>query len=234
MAYNFQFGWLTVYWERLLDGAFNTMLLTLISCIAGSLIGIVVGLCRQRGGLLLRTFGAIYVEAIRNTPLLVQAFLIYLGLASLGWRMDPIPAAMLALTINCGAYSAEIFRAGFASIKLAQHEAAEGLALSRTQSFFYVILPQALRNVWVPLTGQFVLILLATSIVSQISAEEISAAASQIQSETFRSFEVYMVLAVAYLILSILLKLLLQGIGNIAFRDRAPRISLTSISQGGK
>ncbi|KAA0677589.1 amino acid ABC transporter permease [Azospirillum brasilense] len=215
-----QFGWLSQNIGMLLHGALTTILLTVAACAAGSLIGIAVGLCRQRGNLVLRTVGATYVEAIRNTPLLVQAFIVYFGLSSVGFRLDPLSAALLALVVNCGAYSAEIFRAGFQSIQPAQHQAAESLALSKFQAFVYVILPQALRNIWVPLSGQFVLIMLASSIVSQISAEELTAFANQIQSSTFRSFEVYIVLAVMYLALSILLKTLLSRMAYVLFPEQ--------------
>ncbi|WP_246259138.1 MULTISPECIES: amino acid ABC transporter permease [Chelativorans] len=215
-----QFGWLWQNYDTLLYGALTTILLTIGACAAGSAIGIIVGLCRHRGNLLLRTCGAAYVEAIRNTPLLVQAFIIYFGLSSVGFRLDPLPAALVALVINCGAYSAEIFRAGFQSIPPAQKEAAESLALSKIQTFVYVILPQALRNIWVPLSGQFILIMLASSIVSQISAEELTAAASQIQSQTFRSFEVYVVLAALYLALSIVLKTVLVRMGIFFFPEQ--------------
>lgn len=233
--YSMQFGWLWQNYDTLLLGALTTILLTIGACAAGSAIGIGVGLCRHRGNLLLRTFGATYVEAIRNTPLLVQAFIIYFGLSSVGLRLDPLPAALVALVINCGAYSAEIFRAGFQSIQPAQREAAESLALSKAQTFAYVILPQALRNIWVPLSGQFVLIMLASSIVSQISAEELTAAASQIQSKTFRSFEVYLVLAVSYLALSIAVKALLVRMGTLLFPEqRILRRSTKRARSGGR
>lgn len=219
--YTLQFSWLWPNIPAFADGALVTLALTVSSCAIGSLVGIVVGLWRHEGNFVLRTLGASYVEAIRNTPLLAQAFLIYFGLASLGFRLDPLTAAVIALTVNCGAYSAEIFRAGFGSIKQAQHEAAESLALTRFQSFLYVILPQAMRNIWVPLSGQFVLIMLASSVVSQISAEELTSVASQLQSLTFRSFEVYIVLAAAYLLLSVLLKAGLKSLGHALFRTEA-------------
>lgn len=219
--YTLQFGWLWPNIDSLLYGALTTMILTVAACLAGSLIGIIVGLCRHEGNRALRAIGATYVESIRNTPLLVQAFLIYFGLASLGLRFDPLTAAIIALVVNCGAYSAEIFRAGFGSINAAQYEAASSLALSKTQAFLYVILPQAVRNIWVPLSGQFVLIMLASSVLSQISAEELTAAGSQLQSLTFRSFEVYIVLAVFYLVLSALLKVALQWLGHWLFHARS-------------
>lgn len=227
--YTLQFSWLWPNLPAFAYGALTTLGLTIAACAMGSLVGIVVGLWRHEGNIVLRTLGAAYVEAIRNTPLLAQAFLIFFGLAGLGFRLTPLTAAVIALTVNCGAYSAEIFRAGYGSIKTAQHEAAASLALTKGQAFLYVILPQAMRNVWVPLSGQFVLIMLASSVVSQISAEELTAVASQLQSLTFRSFEVYMVLAAAYLILSFTLKAVLSRLGTILFR--APRRMARTITQ---
>jgi polar amino acid transport system permease protein len=231
--YTLQFSWLWPNLPALLNGALVTVMLTVTSCLAGSLIGIVVGLSRHEGNRLLRAVGGTYVEAIRNTPLLAQAFLIYFGLASLGFRLSPMAAATVALIVNCGAYSAEIFRAGFSSIKLAQREAAESLALTRTQSFLYVILPQALRNIWVPLSGQFVLIMLASSVVSQISAEELTSVASQLQSLTFRSFEVYIVLAVIYFVLSGLLKIALGYLGVALFHTGKRKPAVAPALQAG-
>jgi polar amino acid transport system permease protein len=226
--YTLQFSWLGDNISMLVRGAAGTLLLTTIACLAGSVIGLAMALARNNSIAVLRATGASYVEAIRNTPLLAQAFLIYFGLATIGWRLTPMTAGALALTINCGAYTAEIFRAGFLSIGRPQSEAAACLGLSNLQSFFYVILPQAMRNIWVPLSGQFVLILLASSIVSQISAEELTSAADQIQSVTFRSFEVYIVVAIIYVGLAATFKVLLRWLGWRFLHARGRRTSSIS------
>jgi polar amino acid transport system permease protein len=161
-----------------------------------------------------------YIEAIRNTPLLVQIFLVYFGLASLGWKISADLSAALALTINIGAYSTEILRAGIESIAKSQVEAGECLGLSRLQVYWHVVLLPAVERVYPALSSQFVLLMLASSVTSQISAEELTAVANLVQSETFRSFEVYIIVAVIYLALSFLFRIAFWAIGQLVFVRR--------------
>ena len=146
------------------------------------------------------------METIRNTPLLVQIFIVYFGLSSLGLKVPAYVAAIAALVINIGAYTTEIMRAGIDSIHKGQLEAAECLALSRLQVYWHVVLRPAMERVYPALTSQFVLLMLASSITSQISAEELTAIANRVQSDTYRSFETYIVVAVFYLMLSLLMR----------------------------
>lgn len=160
---------------------------------------------------------ATYVEVIRNTPLLVQVFLVFFGLASIGIRLGAEVAAVIALVLNIGAYTTEIMRAGINSIHPGQIEAAQCLGMSRLHVYWHVVLLPAVERVYPSLTSQFILLMLASSITSQISTEELTATANIIQSETFRSFEVYLVVAVAYLALSFLFRLIFWGIGKLIF-----------------
>jgi polar amino acid transport system permease protein len=160
---------------------------------------------------------AIYVEAIRNTPLLVQIFLVYFGLASIGLKFSAFSVAALALTINVGAYTTEIMRAGFDAIPRGQIEAAEGLALSRVQIYWHVVLLPAVEKVYPSLTSQFVLLMLASSVTSQISAEELTAVANYIQSDTYRAFETYIVVAIAYVALSLVMRAGFWALGMLIF-----------------
>ncbi|KAA0967941.1 ABC transporter permease subunit, partial [Aureimonas fodinaquatilis] len=129
----------------------------------------------------------------------------------------PFNAAVIALTINVGAYTTEIMRAGFLSIPKGQLEAASCLAMSRWQMFWNIQLPQAVERVYPALVSQFILMMLATSIMSQISAEELTGVAYQIQSFTFRGFEVYLVIAAIYLLLATGLRLLLHAVASVSF-----------------
>ena len=142
----------------------------------------------------------------RSTPLIVQLFLIFFGLPGIGIRLDVMTASVLALTINLTAYTAEIVRAGFDSIPKSQIEAGVSLGLTGPQIFRHVVLLPALKNVYPSLSSQFVLLMLATSIVSQISAADLFHAGSIIQSRTFRDFEVYTVISVLYLSLTLLMR----------------------------
>jgi len=232
--YSLQFSWLWPNLPALIEGVVATLLLTFSASLIGGLIGIFGGLGRRSGPRWLRLLLGAYVEMFRNTPLLAQALLVYLGLASIGLRLDPMVAGALALIVNFGAYATEIFRGGYDSIKKSQREAADCLALSPAQSFAYIILPQAMRNVWVPLSGEIILILLASSIVSQISAEELTAVGSQLQSLTFRSFEVYIVLAGFYLVVAAVLRFLLRRLGRTLFHTEGarPRSRLNALALG--
>jgi polar amino acid transport system permease protein len=143
-----------------------------------------------------------YVEIIRNTPFLVQVFFIFFGLPALGISFQPWSAAVLALSLNCGAFSAEVIRGGIDAIGRGQYEAGTALGLKPLQVFRYIVLKPALRIIFPALSGQFVLTLLTTSIVSSISAEELTSIAQSIDTLTFRSFEIYIVATILYLTMS--------------------------------
>ena len=220
MTYSFQFRDVFAAWEFLLDGLILTLELSLFTMMMGLLIGIAGAAARVYGPAWLRRPVAIYVEAIRNTPLIVQLFLIFFGLPSAGLKFDANTAAFVALSINLGAYSIEIVRAGFEAIPRSQIEAGQSLGLSGLQIFRYVIAFPALRMMYPALASQFVLLMLATSVVSQISAQDLFHAASIVQSRTFRDFEVYAVVAMAYLALAMMFRLLFAGLYWLLFARR--------------
>lgn len=208
------------FWPMLLDGARMTIELALLSTVLGFIIGTLCAVGRRSHlGWLVRLCGA-YVELIRNTPFLVQIFLVYFGLSSLGLSLPAFTVALMALSINAGAYAAEIMRAGFDSIPRGQIEAGECLALSRRQIYWHVVLRPAMERVYPALTSQFVLLMLASSVTSQISTEELTAAANYIQSDTFRAFETYILVAILYVILSLLMRLAFWALGQAIFPRR--------------
>jgi polar amino acid transport system permease protein len=217
MSYDFDFSFLATAWPRFLHGAWLTIELAATAIVLGFVLGAVCALARTNGSRLARAVVAGYIEAIRNTPLLVQIFLVYFGLSSLGWQISAELSAALALTINIGAYSTEILRAGIESIAKSQIEAGECLGLSKLQVYWHVVLQPAVERVYPALSSQFVLLMLASSVTSQISAEELTAVANLVQSETFRSFEVYIIVAVIYLALSFLFRIAFWGIGQLVF-----------------
>jgi polar amino acid transport system permease protein len=199
MKYGLQFRDVFAAWESILDGVWITLLLSGVAMAGGLVIGVLCAAGRVYGpGWLRRLIGA-YVEIIRNTPLLVQLFLIFFGLPSFGLRLDGLTAAMIALVINLGAYTTEIVRAGLEAVPKAQVEAGHSLGLSGFQVFRYIIVFPALKAMFPALASQFVLLMLATSVVSQISVQDLFHAASIVQSRTFRDFEVYTVIGVLYL-----------------------------------
>jgi polar amino acid transport system permease protein len=188
--------------DELLLGAWLTIQLSAVSMVLSLLVAVFGALARTSGPKWLQRMVACYVEFIRNTPFLVQVFVIFFGLPGLGLRLDANTGALIAMVLNGSAYTIEIVRAGIEAVNHGQVEAATALGLRRLQTFRSIVLPQALRAVFTPLGSQFILLMLNSSIVSVISADELTAAAQDIQSRTFRSFEVYMVTTAIYLVLS--------------------------------
>ena len=217
MSYKFDFAFMADRWPDFVAGAWLTIQLTVLSIALGFALGTVCALARVYGGPVLRRLVGAYVEAIRNTPLLIQIFIVYFGLSSLGLKLSADVSAVIALTVNMGAYSTEIMRAGIQSIQRTQLEAADCLGLTRLQTILHVVLLPAMERVYPALSSQFVLLMLASSITSQISVEELTATASLVQSDTYRSFEVYLIVAVAYLALSALYRFAFWLIGRGLF-----------------
>jgi polar amino acid transport system permease protein len=220
MSYSFQFRDVFAAWEFLLDGLVLTLELSLVTMVVGLAIGLAGAAARVYGKPWLSRSVAVYVEAIRNTPLIVQLFLIFFGLPSAGVKFDSDTAAMIALSINLGAYTIEIVRAGLEAIPKSQIEAGQSLGLSPVQIFRYVIIFPALKMMFPALASQFVLLMLATSVVSQISAQDLFHTASIVQSRTFRDFEVYAVVAGVYLALALVFRLLFAGLYQLVFARR--------------
>lgn len=207
-------------WPLFVDGALLTIRLSVVATLLGFVVGTLAAVGRRSGGGWVARACTAYVELIRNTPLLVQIFLVYFGLSSLGVQLSAFTVALIALTINVGAYTTEIMRAGFDSINRGQIEAAECLALTRRQIYWHVILLPAMERVYPALTSQFVLLMLASSICSQISAEELTAVANHVQSDTYRPFETYIAVGAMYVLLSLVMRLGFWGLGNLLFPRR--------------
>jgi len=220
MSYSFDFMPVLASWDRLLAGAWLTIQLSALATVIGFALGTLCAIGRLSRITWLRTLVGAYVETIRNTPLLVQVFIVYFGLASMDFKLSAEAAAVITLVINIGAYTTEIMRAGIQSIHRGQIEAAECLAMSKAQIFFHVVLLPAVERVYPALSSQFVLLMLASSITSQISVEELTASANLVQSETFRSFEVYGVIAVMYFALSVLFRIGFWAVGQLVFARR--------------
>lgn len=217
MTYQFDFGVLAPFWQQFLRGCGLTILLATCSITIGLAIGVVTAFVKRSRSRVMRLIATTYVELIRNTPFLVQVFFIYFGLPALGLRFQPWSAAILALSINCGAFAAEVIRGGIDAIPRGQYEAGSALGLKPLQVFRYVVLKPALRVIFPALSGQFILALLTTSIVSSISAEELTAVAESLDTMTFRSFEIYIVATVLYLAMSMAFATIFKMIDRACF-----------------
>jgi polar amino acid transport system permease protein len=189
----------------LLAGCLGTLGLALAGMALAIVIGVGGVVLRQSRRRALRWPVMGFVELIRNTPFLVQIYFIFFALPLAGVRLDPTPTAIIALGINGGAYAIEIIRGGVQSIGKGQIEAGLALNLNRMQVFRLIVLKPALRAIYPSLVSQFILLTLTTSIASAISAYELTSVAQVIESNSFRSFEVYGVVTLLYLAMSWLL-----------------------------
>lgn len=187
----------------LLMGAGVTIEITAFSVAIGFFIGLFVGIARISQFKILRIMAAVYADCIRGTPLLVQIFLIYFALPmAIGQRVEPFIAAVVACGINSGAYVSEIFRAGIQAIDVGQMEAGRSLGLTWWQTMRFIILPQAFKNILPPLGNEFIAMLKDSSLVSVIGFEELTRRSQLIIAQTYGSFEIWMTVAVLYLIMT--------------------------------
>ena len=205
---------LTEHYEFLLRGIGYTMLIALVGTIAGLLIGLATGVLRtcplSKNGFLrvlqriLNGLIAVYVEVFRGTPMMVQAMVIYWGyaFASGGQTLPLIPSGILIVSINTGAYMAEIVRGGIMSIDKGQFEGAAAVGMTHWQAMLHIILPQVLRNILPSVANEFVINIKDTSVLNVIGVTELYYFAGIIKRQSFQTFQTYFVICVIYFILT--------------------------------
>ncbi|MBJ7539393.1 amino acid ABC transporter permease [Marinomonas transparens] len=215
------FSDLLQYSDTFLSGLRTTVELTVLTTILGVALGTTCAAIRQYGNTVSQRVVASYVELIRNTPFIVQLFFIFFGLPAIGMKLSPWEASIIALTINLGAYSTEIIRAGLGSISKGQVEAAKVLGLTFRQTLFRIIFIPAFEKIYPALVSQCIIVMLGSAVISQISVADLTYAANLVQSRNFRAFESYLVTALLYLGLSIILRFVLDAIGKRLFAYRA-------------
>lgn len=213
MPIELDFAAVLAEWPLLAKGVVWTLGLTAVSAVLGVALGVACAWARTQGPTALRWVAGAYVEAVRNTPFIVQLFFVFFGLPAAGIRLSPEVASIIAMVVNLGAYAAEIVRAGIDATPRGQTEAALSLALTRAQTFVHVVLPPALKKVWPALVSQIIIVMLGSAVCGQISAEELSQAANLISSRTFRSFESYILVTLVYLALAMALRQCLNWVG---------------------
>ena len=186
----------------LLKGAWWTVVLSLGGMFFGLLLGFGLALLRLYGYWPLQWLARIYVSFFRGTPLLVQLFMIYYGLPQLGIQLDPLPAALIGFSLNMAAYTAEILRAAIASIDRGQWEAAASIGMSRAQTLYRAILPQAARTALPPLGNSFISLVKDTALAATIQVPELFRQAQLITARTFEIFTMYLAAALIYWLLA--------------------------------
>lgn len=215
MDYEFDFSPVVAGFPKLLRGCAGTMGLALAGMALATVIGVGGVLLRDSRHAPVRWAVAAFVEIVRNTPFLVQIYFVFFALPLAGIQIDPTPTAIIALGLNGGAYAIEIIRGGVQAINKGQIEAGLALGMHRLNVFRLIVLKPALRTVFPSLVSQFIMLTLATSIASAISAHELTSMAQRIESDSFKSFEVYGSVTVLYLAIS---TLMLMGFGAVARR----------------
>ncbi|MCA1492370.1 amino acid ABC transporter permease [Sinorhizobium alkalisoli] len=205
MPYRFDFGAVLDRAPELLWGSLGTLGLALAGMLLALVIGILGVVARTSKSEITRTPVIVFVEVVRNTPFLVQIFFIYFALPLMGIRFNPTVTAIIALGINGGAYAIEIIRGGVESVSRGQIEAGFALGLHKADVFRLIVLKPALRAIYPSLTSQFIMLTLTTSVCTSIAAYELTSAAQRIESDTFRSFEVYFTVTAIYLVISTLM-----------------------------
>jgi cystine transport system permease protein len=196
------------FWPMLYAGLVFTIPITLISFSLGLLLGFIVALIRLYGPAPLKSVVRFYVWIIRGTPLLVQLFLIFYALPSVGITLDAFPAAVIGFTLNVGAFTSEVIRATLLSVAKGQWEAAHSIGMSWGQSLRYIILPQAARVAVPPLSNTFISLVKDTSLASVITVPELFLAAQRIAAVTYQPLILYSEAALLYLLISSVLSYL--------------------------
>lgn len=208
MSYNLMFNQITSFFPLLLKGLLTSAMLAGVGMLVGTLVGMLVGMARMSGVKPLRRIANVYVEVFRNTPLLIQMYLIYFGLPQFHIMVGPLVTAMIALVINNGAYTAVIFESGYKAVDRGQGEAAAALGMTQVQSCLHITIPQALRIVAGPLTNQFISLFLFTSVASTVSVRELLTETLYVDTVTMRTFEVFIVTTLLYLAVTTVITLI--------------------------
>lgn len=195
---NFRFLQNPMYQEYLLTGIKNTFIVTVCCLLFGFLLGLLIALCRRSKSKLLRGFGAIWVDILRNTPFLVQLFFFYYGLPQLGIETNPLVTAIIALSINTSAVNCEVIRAGLMAVKRGYYESALALGYTNSQVIRHVVLPISLRVAFRPLVNNFVNLVLTTSVTFSVTVMELMGAGKIINGRVDKPFEIYIMLLLLY------------------------------------
>jgi polar amino acid transport system permease protein len=206
------------YLQLLFEGAALSAGLTLAAGISGFAIAMALSFLRHKRVLGIHWVAAAYVEFIRNTPLIVQLFFVAFGLPLLlGYQWPFWAHALLALVLNFSAYFAEILRAGFNTVGKGQEEAAQAMGIGPFVIFLKITLPQAIGKMFPSLSSQFIFLFLTTGIISEIGVRDLTNAGIFIDSRTFRTFEVFVILTIIYIAISLTFKAMMVGLHRILF-----------------
>ncbi|AIQ63485.1 ABC transporter permease [Paenibacillus stellifer] len=210
------------FWSVFLEGAWMTVKFSLISLILGMILGIAGGICKTSGIKTLQVVAGLYTWIFRGTPLLVQLFIIYFGLAQVGLKFEPLEAGIIGMALNTGAYITEIIRSGIQAVDKGQTEASVSLGMSKPVMMLRVIGPQAIKIAIPPLVNQFIMTIKNSSMVSTITITELFRTGEMVITTTFRPLETYTVIGAIYLVMTSILMLAARKLEKgLTAHDRA-------------
>lgn len=203
------FSFLSKYYMFFIDGSKITIVISILTVIFGVIFGTLLALMKISGSKILKVIASSYIEIIRGTPLLVQLYIIYYGLPVIGIELPDFMAGVITLSINSGAYVAEIIRAGIEAVDRGQMEAARSLGMTKAMAMRHIIIPQAFKNILPALGNEFIVVIKESSIVSIIGIHELMYNADTVRGNTYQPFEPLISAAVIYFVLTFTLSRLL-------------------------
>ncbi|WP_372882671.1 amino acid ABC transporter permease [Psychromonas sp.] len=217
---NYEFHWNVVFnaFPQLLNGAFTTIHVSVLSMLAGIVIAVFLALGKMSSSKVLYHIANAWIEIARNTPALFQIYMAYFGLGAYGIHLSPYFAVFSALVFINAGYLAETFRGGFQSIPKTQYSAAKSLGMNSFKVYRYVLLPQMFRRIYHPMTNQFVWSILMSSLGILVGMNELSGETQRLQSSSFRTLEFFIVAAVMYFVITKLVLLASNLISKKVFK----------------
>ena len=224
MNYSLQFGQIAADVPYILSGAWPTLWITFVTFFAAAALGMFIAMARLKGGPLASWLAGLWVTLTTNSPLFVVLFFLFNGLPNWGILLSPIAATLIAFIVISSGYLAEIQRGGIQSVRQAELDAAETLGMSRLQILRFVIAPHVIKTTYPALSNFFIFTMLGTSIASLVGVNELTGRAIEVSSRSFRSIEVFSLVAVTYVVLSLLASAALALVGRWLFRVKARMI----------
>jgi len=221
MNYSLQFGQIEADLPYILSGAWPTLWITFVTFFAAAALGLAIAMARLRGGAVASRLATLWITLTTNSPLFVVLFFLFNGLPNWGILLSPIAATLVAFIAISSGYLAEIQRSGIQSVRAAEVDAAETLGMNRLQTLRFVIAPHVIKTTYPALSNFFIFTMLGTSMASLVGVNELTGRAIEVASRTFRSIEIFLVIALAYVLLSVVASLALALIGRVFFRVKA-------------
>jgi polar amino acid transport system permease protein len=221
MKYSLQFGQIVADVPYILAGAWPTLWLTFVIFFASAALGLIIAMARLRGGPVASRAAGLWVMLTTNSPLFVVLFFLFNGLPNWGILLSPVAATLTAFIAISSGYLAEIQRGGIQSVRASELDAAEVLGMNRLQTLRFVIAPHVIKTTYPALSNFFIFTMLGTSMASLVGVNELTGRAIEVSSRTFRSIEVFSLVAITYVGLSLLASIALALVGRMLFRVRA-------------